>query len=425
MNSQLLHKEVQQFIVEQSDQAIDINKLILKGSPFTDIAIRELAQQISGRLRIKHKLPSWYGRKNIYYPPTLHLEQTSSEITAFYKSQLVSGDTLIDITGGFGIDDYFFAKRMKHVIHCEINASLSKIASYNFETMDIANIQTVDGDGLEVLNTFTKVDWIYIDPSRRHDSKGKVFFLEDCLPNVPENIDSFFERSTNVLIKTSPLLDLKTGINALKYVKEIHIIAVKNEVKELLWVLEKEFEGHTIVKTINFSRNHTHSQSEAQTKKLKRDHIFNKNLDIFKAQFENAQRFNFILKEEALQSPKLGIPKSFLYEPNAAILKSGGFLSVGHHHALEKLHLHSHLYTSNKREDFPGRIFEIIAILPFQKKIIAKAGFHKANVTIRNFPESVSKLRKKLKIKEGGDNYLFFTTDVNNKKIVIHCKKAI
>ncbi len=393
MNPLILHKEVQEFIVEKSDTSIDINKLILSGSPFEGISVQELAQQIVGRQKAQHKLPTWYSKTQVYYPPKLNLEQTSSEVTAQYKSKLVSGNTVLDVTGGFGIDDYSFAKRMEQVIHCELNASLSNLAAHNFEVLGVKNVQCVVGDGLEILKKYDSMDWVYIDPSRRHDQKGKVFFLEDCLPNVPQNLEFIFSKTDNILIKTSPLLDLNAGIRSLQYVKEIHVVAADNEVKELLWVLHKDFNGDCIIKAINI---------------VKDEH----------------QEFSFYLHEEVQQPAQFGAPKSFLYEPNASILKSGGFLNVGKAFDLDKLHQHSHLYTSDTKIDFPGRCFEIIAVFPYQKKVIAKAGITKANITIRNFPESVASLRKKHKIKDGGEIYLFFTTDLNEKKIVIQCKKV-
>ncbi|WP_271766804.1 class I SAM-dependent methyltransferase [Aquimarina algiphila] len=393
MNTKILHKEVQEFILEKSNNSIDLSILILSGSPFKDITIQELAQQIQGNRKTKRKLPLWHTKSRIYYPPTLNLEQTSSEATALYKSNLISGKTLIDLTGGFGVDDYYFAKKIKKVIHCEFNASLSKITTHNFKILEVNNITTIHGDGLEILKNQSTVDWIYIDPSRRHDSKGKVFFLEDCLPNVPNNLELLFGKSSNIMIKTSPLLDIHTGIKALQYVKEIHIVAVDNEVKELIWILNKGYTGEIGMITVNIQKS-------------------------------GNQEFSFFQNEEIKQPLNLSAPKSYLYEPNAAILKSGGFLIIGNTLGLKKLHNHSHLYTSEKIIDFPGRSFEILIVYPYQKKVIAKSGITKANITTRNFPESVALLRKKLKIKDGGDDYLFFTTDHINKKIMIHCKKV-
>lgn len=392
MNPLLLHKEAQEFITKKSESTLDISTLVLSNSPFEGISSKELAQQIQGKRKAKRKLPTWYAKNKIYYPPTLNLEQTSSEVTALYKSKLVSGASLIDLTGGFGIDDYFFAKRITTVIHCELNASLSEIASHNFEVLEQKNIQTLIGDGLDILKNYNTLDWIYIDPSRRHDSKGKVFLLEDCLPDVPSNLDVFFRKSKNVLLKTSPLLDIQMGSKALQNIKEIHVVAVENEVKELIWILDKTYTGDIKIVTANIQ---------------KMVH----------------QEFSFFLKDEAGQSANMGLPMAYLYEPNAAILKSGGFQSIAIAYELTKLHVNSHLYTSDHKIDFPGRRFEILAVYPYQKKVLSKTGIIKANITIRNFQESVATLRKKLKIKDGGDDYLFFTTDYNNKKVVIHCKK--
>jgi len=392
LNHHIIDSEVQDFIFEKSKQKIDITKLILSGSPYKHISIQELAQQISGRIKIKDKLPNWYCTKNIYYPPTVNLEQTSSEATAMYKSNLVSGETLIDLTGGFGIDDYYFSKKLQTVIHCELNKETSLIAKHNFEVLGIQNIETHTINGLEFLKNHTPVDWIYIDPSRRHDYKGKVFFLEDCLPNIPENIDLLFTQSQHILIKTSPLLDIKIGIQSLKYVKEIHVVSLNNEVKELLWILEKDYTENILIQAVNIKNSKTST-------------------------------FTFILEEENSTQVLYDTPKKYIYEPNAAIMKSGGFGSVSKSFGISKLHPNSHLYTADKKINFPGRSFELISIIPYQKQLLKKRGFNKANITTRNFPETVSQIRKKLKIKEGGDSYLFFTTDMNNTKMVLNCRK--
>ena len=393
MNTHILHTDIQENIIQNSDQPIDVNKLILAGSPFSNVTVQELAQQIIGRSKAKQKLPTWFSCTNIYYPPGLNLEQTSSEITAHYKSQQIQGHNLIDLTGGFGIDDYFFAKVFKEVIHCEMNKELSTIASHNFGMLNTKNVKSLCGDGIQILDDYDSIDYIYIDPSRRHESKGKVFFLEDCLPNVPEHLDFLLSKSTNILIKTSPLLDISSGIKSLKNIKEIHVVAVENEVKELLWFIEKGFEDELEIKTINLQK-------------------------------KGNQEFDFIFSEENQLPLNLSESKKYLYEPNAAIMKSGGFTSVSHHLSIPKLHRNSHLYTSQELITFPGRRFEIIASFPYQKKILAKANINKANITTRNFQESVSTLRKKFKIKDGGQDYLFFTTDCNDQKIVLQCKKV-
>ena len=171
------------------------------------------------------KLPTWYCTAGILYPSKISVEQTSSERTAAYKATLISGNSLIDLTGGFGIDDYYFAKTLTKVAHCEINTELSEIVKHNFNKLQVNNIQCYAGDSIEILQTLhDKWDWIYIDPSRRHDAKGKVFLLQDCLPNVPIHLSTYFEYSHSVLIKTAPLLDLTAGLAELANVKTIHIV---------------------------------------------------------------------------------------------------------------------------------------------------------------------------------------------------------
>ncbi|RED49585.1 THUMP-like domain-containing protein [Seonamhaeicola aphaedonensis] len=391
MNASILNTEIQDFISENLNT--DITSLLLKGNSFKDVDTKEIIEQIEAKRRCESKLPTWFHSKNIYFPNKINIEQTSSEATAKYKSELISGDSITDLTGGFGVDCYYFSKKFKKVIHCEINENLSKMVSHNYQQLSVNNVETFPIDGIEFLKSSNnKFDWIYIDPSRRHDSKGKVFFLKDCLPNVPEHIDLLFQTSDNILIKTSPLLDLSVGINELKHVKIIYIIAVNNDVKEVLWVLEKGFGNDVSVETVNIKNN-------------------------------SEEHFKFILNKNQ-NEVQYSEPLSYLYEPNAAILKSGGFNEVSSQLNINKLHQHSHLYTSNTLIDFPGRAFKIENIINYNKKNFKKLGLDKANITTRNFPETVQQIRKKLNIKDGGDTYIFFTTDLNNKKITIICKKT-
>ncbi len=393
MNHKLLQPAIQDFIFEHSKNGIDITKLILAGSPFEGISAQELAQQIQAKYKTKTKLPEWNRIQGIYYPPTLNLEQTSSEATAHYKSQLITGSTLIDLTGGLGIDDYYLAKKVTQLTHCELNTTLSTIAQHNFTVLKATNITTHTGDGLAFLATVDSVDWIYIDPSRRHDQKGKVFFLEDCLPNVPEHLSSLYSKSKNILIKTSPLLDISAGIRSLTGVKEVHVVAVQNEVKELLWVLERGYTGNCTIHSANIRTADT-------------------------------SVFTHTLNDTTLVAPSYTLPAQYLYEPNAAILKGGGFAAIATQYQVQKLHPHSHLYTSDRQIDFPGRRFEVQQILPYQKKVWKKMKIGQANITTRNFPETVASIRKKWNIKEGGDTYLFYTTDCNDQRIVLICHKV-
>ena len=391
MDLRILNAEIQAFIDNNIGKSI--SKLALQKNPFQEVDWISILNQIEAKTKAKEKLPTWFSTENIIYPSKISIEQTSSEKTAAYKASIISGESLIDLTGGFGVDDFYFAKKIKTVAHCEINPELSNLVKHNFEQLDVSNITCYAGDSLATLFSLnSKWDWIYIDPSRRNDTKGKVFMLKDCLPNVPENIDFYFTHSNAVLIKTAPILDISAGLSELKHVKTIHIVALENEVKELLWELHKDYSGNINIKTVNILKDKT-------------------------------ETFDFVLNENS-KFPNLSLPQKYLYEPNSAIMKSGGFDEVSSFYNLNKLHKHSHLYTSTALISFPGRVFEIQNTFPYNKTEM-KSYLEKsqANITTRNFPDSVETIRKKWKIKDGGNVYCFFTTDENNHKIVLICTK--
>lgn len=387
LNKALLDTEVQDFIKKFEG---DVSKLAFAGSPFENVTVQELIQQIESRRKAEKKLPTWFGTSNILFPPKLNLEQTSSEITAKYKASLVKGETLADITGGFGIDIYFFSEKVATVYHFEINPDLSEIAKHNFEVFGKKNINCVSEDGLDAVLS-NKYSVVYADPSRRHESKGKVFFLKDCQPNIPENISEILNHCDQFLLKTSPMLDISVGLNELQNVLEIHIVAVENEVKELLWLLQKNVSDEPQIKTINFTK-------------------------------QDVETFDFKWNEIAIA--EYSLPKKYLYEPNAAILKSGAFDLVSQKLQVNKLHKNTHLYTSDTLIDFPGRRFVIESIVPYTKAgMRATLSIKKANIATRNFPESVETLRKIWKIADGGEIYLFFVTNLEEKKEMICCSK--
>lgn len=386
----LLQPEIQDFINKNLNE--DSTKLALKKNPFPEVNYSVLINQIIAKKKAKDKLPTWFLSENIIYPEKISIEQTSSEITANYKASLVSGEKLIDCTGGFGIDDYYFSKHFKSVIHCELNPDLSQIVNHNFKNLKATNIECYQGDSTEILNQLNqKFDCIYIDPSRRNDAKGKVFMLADCLPNVVALQDFYFQFTDIILIKTAPILDLHAGLLELKNVSEIHIVAVENEVKELLWKIVKNFNESPEIFAINLEK-------EKQT----------------------------ITKIESTKSyfVSYSLPKKYLYEPNASLMKSGGFEAVSELFAIGKLHQHSHLYTSDELIDFPGRKFQIDTIVPFQKKEITQhLQGKKMNVSTRNFPIKPEELKKKYKILDGGTIFAFFTTNLKNEKIIVLCTK--
>lgn len=391
MNKLLLNSDIQEFI--QSHLNVDPTKTILSGSPFLNVKIQDIVEQVLSKKKCIKKLPTWYQTQNIYYPNKLNIEQTSSEVTAEFKSKLVFGESLIDLTGGFGVDSLYFSKEIKKVIHCEVNTELSEIVNHNLKQLRILNVQTVAQNGIEYLQkNKTNYDWIFADPSRRNENKKKVFLLKDCLPNIPNELDILFKYSDNILLKVSPILDIKATISELRHVHKIHIIAVNNEVKELLFILKKNHNNNIKIETVN---------------------IKNKITEYFKSE-ENKQDL-----------PTFSLPKKYLYEPNAAVLKAGLFKEVSIQLKIDKLHVNSHLYTSDELVDFPGRRFKINHILPYdKKKLVNLIPAKKANITTRNFPQTVAQIRKKTGFKEGGDNYLFFSLNLNNKYIVLICEKV-
>lgn len=393
MNKNILNTGIQEFI--KNNLTTDILSILQKKPILEGIDPKEVLEQIEAKKRCEKKLPTWYKTANIYYPNKINIEQTSSEITARYKASLIEGKILVDLTGGFGVDSYYFAERFDSVIHCEIDTELSKIVKHNLETFQKDNIITVNDDGIKYLKkSDTIFDCIYVDPSRRNNDKGKVFMLADCLPNVPEQLNLLFGKSATILIKTSPILDLSVALKELRNIYELHIVAVKNEVKELLWLLKKDFSGSPFIKTINITDN-------------------------------NRETFEFVWQELAKKHTQYGKPQKFLYEPNASIMKSGAFNLIAEKFNVYKLHQHSHLYTSNELIEFPGRKFKTHTVLPYvPKKIKKELNIDKANVATRNFPENPDQLKKRLKIKDGGEVYIFFTTDLNDKKIVLVCSKA-
>ncbi|WP_340202326.1 THUMP-like domain-containing protein [Ascidiimonas sp. W6] len=394
MKSILLQPEIQDYIQHHLDT--DPDTLVFKKSPFPEVSMPQLIQQIKAKQKIKKKLPTWFGTSKIYYPEKISLEQTSSEKTATYKASLMSGKSVIDLTGGFGVDCFSFAKKFERVTHLEINKSLSEIAASNFKQLGLTNIACEATEAISFLKRTTeRYDWIYADPSRRDHQKGKVFLLSDCTPDIPKNLSWIWNKTNQLFLKTAPLLDIQQGINELQNVKEVHVVALKNEVKELNWILKKAYEGPILITCINLD-----SKSKLP--------------------------FSFEYHTEKDMDIAFSNPLSYLYEPNAAILKAGAFKTIAHQYNIAKIARHSHLYTSMKNIAFPGRSFLIKEVLPFQKKSIKKRlAKVKAHITTRNFPWSVAKLRKEFQIHDGGDLFIFFTTNLEDNYIAIICKKTI
>ena len=344
MNPNLLEPEVQNYIRAQENQ--DVRSISLKKSPFENLSSSELAQQIKGLQIARNKFPFFYQTGGIYYPPSLNLEQASSWITAQYKSEIINGKTLIDLTAGMGIDAFGFAQKFEKVTALERNSELVEISKHNYKALNQNNLEYINSD-FEIFwkeNPKEKWDVIYLDPSRRIDSQRK-FVLEDLEPNILEWMDEFLSRSKTVMIKLSPLLDLKSTVEKIPQIQEIYIVAVKNEVKELLLICKKEIQTNPKIIATN----------------LESDHLL----------------FEFHLKEEAAAVSEFSSPEKFIYEPNSAVLKSGAFKLLGEKLNLKKLHIHSHLYTSEELlKSFPGKVFEVLGEIKNPKKEIEKSAFH-------------------------------------------------
>ncbi|MDP2413693.1 hypothetical protein [Daejeonella sp.] len=389
MNKDLLNIEVQNFIKDNLNS--DIPSLSLKKSPFPTISSKELAEQVDSKKRCEHKLTLWFETPGIYYPPKLAIEQASSEPAAKYKSNLIAGDDVIDLTGGFGVDTCFFAKKANNVTYCELNKELSEISKYNSAVLGVKiNYQQVDG--IEYLRSSDKIyGTIYIDPSRRVNTK-KVFLLKDCEPDIIINLELLRSRSELLMIKTAPLLDIHATINELKEVSSVHIVSIKNECKELLYLVDSQNCGNDPMITcalIGAIEPMTYS-------------------------FRTSEERNYGITEYS-------DPLDFIYLPDVALLKAGCFKLITRDFSVHKIQQHTHLYTSDRLNSlFPGRKFKLKKVWNYGT-FIKEQSFKKANIICRNFPISPEDLKKKLKISDGGDEYLLFCINKNNELIVLNC----
>ncbi|WP_020599093.1 THUMP-like domain-containing protein [Spirosoma panaciterrae] len=387
----------------QANRTADVRSLLLRTHP-ANLDIRKLAAQISARQKARDKLPTWYANEALVFPPSLSVEQASSERTAHYKASLVQGKRLVDLTGGMGVDTWAFAQRVDEVLYVEQQADLAELAAHNLPLLNATNVQVVQGDGLTILDKpeflTSSADWVYIDPHRRNEQGGKVVQLEDCEPDLSKSatISSLFEHTRQILVKASPLLDIHLAVRQLAgMVNEVHIVAVQGEVKEILFVL-------------------SHPSATRQTGFIKAVNLTS----------HESIKFTFNEQEERDADVLLGDPQTYLYEPNAAVLKAGAFRLIGQRFGLLKVAPHSHLYTSPTLvRDFPGRIFKLQSILKPDAKLLRQVvPDGKANLTVRNFPQTVAELRKKLSLREGGSIYILATTLQNGDKRLLITQKV-
>lgn len=377
----------------------NLHRLALKlvGNPDAAFILR----QVEGWQKLSQKVPSWSNIDDLHYPHKLALEQCSGEAAAIYKSEIVKrlfpngGRRMADLTGGLGVDFSFVARHFESALYVERQEELCELAKHNFPLLKLDNAEIKNADSIEVLETLSDLDLLFLDPARRDGIGRKVVLLEDCEPNVVVLLPNLLAAARIVVLKLSTMLDLRQAISSLAHVSEVHIFAEHGECKDLLLILNRDVAAnnepsiHCVDNGIAFC-------------------------------FTPAEEVNTI----ANFTSNVG---GFLYEPSAAVLKAGAFKIVSQRFQLQKLHPNSHLYVGDKMiENFPGRCFKIKDTCGFSKKELKKcvANTPKANLTVRNFPATVADLRKRLKLAEGGDAYWFATTLHDETHCLIMCEKC-
>ena len=386
-----------QFIKDHATD--DLTRLLLSAAKYPGMDIPFLVDQIAVRRQIREKLPSWFENGQLVFPAKIAAEQCSSEQTAAYKQELIGESwTICDLTGGLGIDSYFLSRKAKHLTYIERFPVYCEAAKHNFSVLEANNITIINADAAQVVDTLPEVDAFYIDPARRGESNKRVFALQDCEPDLPALLPELFRHAPKVIAKLSPMADIRLTLELLPGTVEVHVLSVKNECKELLFVVERDASVTSpAIHCINYTGN------------------------------GEEESFIFTLQDESREELHLsGQVKNYLYEPNSSLLKAGAFKSTATRFGLEKLHTSSHLYTSDiEVAVFPGRSFVVEEVFPFTGKLCKgiSGQIPRANITVRNFPLSVEELRKRTKIMDGGDVYLFATTQADNSKILVKCRK--
>ena len=323
-------------------------------------------------------------------PPPLSLEQCSSETTAKYKASIFKGETLIDLTGGMGVDTLVMSGSFHQTTYVEQDEWLSQVFQHNAKLLSAADIRIANSDAEKYLSSIEGPASFYLDPARRDQSR-KVFQFEDCTPNVLNLLPELKKKADQVLIKASPMLDIHKGWYQLGSVSQIHIVSVNNDCKELLFFLKFEEVLEPEIHCINFSLGQAH-------------------------------KFSFTISEEERAIPSFSQPKKYLYDPNSSILKGGAFKSIANHFNIDKLGSNTHLYTSNDFiKNFPGRAFEVILQNPSKQEL---KNLGQANVVTKNYPIKPDEIKKKYSIEDGGPFFLFGIRDYKNKPRVLLSRKV-
>ena len=392
------------FIREHADD--DVRQLALRGSKMSEVDLSYALEQIAGRQKARTKLPSWASIDGIVYPPHLSMEQCSSELTARYKASIAGkGALFVDLTAGFGVDMAFIAQGFQKAVHVERQPQLCAISSENYNVLGLNHIEVVCGDGVEYLHTMNHADLLFIDPARRDEHGGRTYGIADCTPNVLEMLDEMLEKADRVMIKLSPMLDWRKAVADLGKVNDVHIISVDNECKELLLAVNSEERGK--------------NSASPSLRVVCVNLLSDGNKECFEFDGYHASPSSSAFHFSPFDS-------RFLYEPNASIMKAGCFGLLEQRFGVMQLDKNSHLFVSDKEViGFPGREFLIEKRTSMNKRELkaALADIDKANITVRNFPMSVAELRKRLKLKEGGEVYIFATTIANEGHQLLVCRK--
>jgi len=385
-------QEIFDFI--KSNENVDPFKLSLSLKHYPPDIRKMISRQIHSRQKLKRKVPEWLNYDKIILPDPVSIEQASSKLTAIYKSEFVNGGVLVDLTGGLGVDTMFFAEKADKVIYVERDPEISAVADYNISLMGLENVEVICQSAEAFLNEWTDdVDYFYLDPSRRNQ-EGKVFRLEDSEPNLIEIQHRLLKRSKLVITKVAPYIDLKYAIKTVNHLKEIHVVAIDNECKEVLLICAEE-------------------HIEKDVKIITANHAGTR-----------FRKFSATVLSELKSECEISSIGKFVYDPNVAIRKAGLFRSICMGFGLSKFAPNSHIYFSDiLNPEFPGRIFEKIDILAFNK-FMKNPPVKKANITTRNFPFTVAEIRNRAKIREGGEIYIFGTTDQNRNLCFIVCQKV-
>ncbi len=387
-----MNEITKQFIRENLNA--DVPTLALKKAPVgTDVSLA--LRQIEARQLLKKKVPSWSANEELLFPPHLSIEQCSSEASAKYKASLMQGQSFADLTGGLGIDTFFISQHFQQADYVERQVELCDLARHNFAALG-SHIEIWNETADDYLKHCGTKDYIFIDPARRDAYGRKTVSIADCTPDVVALQDLLLEKAGRVVVKLSPMLDVTKALEELHHVHEVHVVAVANECKELDFVMERGYEGEVQCVCAN---------------------LLTRQPDVRFA-LEDEKNATAALAETVMR---------FLYEPNPAVMKAGCHKLLTRRFGVFKLHKNSNLFTSDILvADFPGRIFEVEAFAPFNKKVkqTLLSDVDNASIAVRNFPLTVAELRKALKIRDGDGIYLFATTLKGEKRVVIRTKKA-